>query len=254
MSLMRISSVWSLARRPQVWAWGLALAFTACKDYSEVPPVEAGTDYYPIAVGNVRTFAVADTIWDGGAATISKYRFRETITGQFTDIAGQTSYRVVRAKSVGTAPFVDDSVMVLTPSARTVTLNRDNRRSVELVFPVREDRVWNLSAYSNTTPDDTITNITRRYYQVGQPLRLAVPGLPVFTYAQTLTTLDEGNAAEDDAYYLRQYQQVFAKGIGPVLRNRRRYYYCDTNPNCQPTPSYIFAGHSRHETLIDFVP
>jgi hypothetical protein len=235
-------------------ALGLLLAVAGCKKDASIPPVPVGQEYYPVEVGTYRTYAVSDTTWDLNVPLVSRYQFREAITEVFTDAARQKSYRVVRARRVPPATaWQSDSIFVLTPTAQTVTLIRDNRRTVELIFPVREGRLWNLNAYNNNT-NDTITEPTRRYYSVGKALTLdARDGSMPRSYEQTLTTLDEGLAAQDNVYYLTQYQQIFAVGVGPVLRRRRVYNYCDPrNPNCNPSPTYIHAGRSRHEVLIDY--
>jgi hypothetical protein len=231
-------------------------ALLSCsKEQEFVPALELNTDYYPLAINTQRTFAVADTAWSSGRATVTNYQFREAVVDTFRDASGHKSYRVIRAKRVPPATaWQNDSVYVLTPTAQTVTLLRDNRRTVELIFPVREDRGWNLNAYNassnNASTNDTITDVTRRYHRVGKPLTIRTK-----VYDKTLITLNEGSAADSNAYYLTQYQQVFAKGVGPVLRRQRRYYFCDSqDPNCQPSPTYIFLGNSRHQTLIDYGP
>jgi hypothetical protein len=234
----------------------LAVALLGCSEEQEfVPAVALGAEYYPLAINTQRTYAVVDTAWSVGQATVTSFQLREAIVDTFRNASGQKSYRVVRSRrSTSTDTWANDSVYVLVATPQTITLLRDNRRTVELIFPVRENQGWNQFAYDGSSPD-TIINVNRRYHQVGQALTLTPRNLPAKTYPQALITLNEGNAAADDLYNLKQHQQVYAKEIGPVMRRWRSYYFCDDNDsNCDPSPDYIFRGNSRYQLLIDYGP
>lgn len=240
----------------------LALSFGGCKDASEPAP-ESDATYYPVAVGNFWVYAVADTTWSPATQTTpstakaSAYQFRETITDAFTDAAGQRAYRLVRSRrDAPTAAFHDDSVFVLGATSRFVTLNRNNARTVELIFPVREGRSWNFNAFNNNF-NDTITAETRRYARVGQPFTAKAAGAPAQTYATTLTTTNTGTAAENSLLKRSGYQQVFAKGVGPVYRRRDNFLnfnYTDSKGNQVYVAGSYSSAFSRRETLIDYGP
>ncbi|SFP88077.1 hypothetical protein [Hymenobacter arizonensis] len=259
------------ARRTSValLAGGLAVGAAGCKNES-MPAPETGVDYYPIAVGNYWTYAVVDTTWSrasggvGGSQLIasvprdSTYQLKETITEILTDAAGKKAYRMVRSKRVGTtAAFRDDSVFVLSANEQFVTLNRNNARSVELIFPVREGRSWNFNAFNNNF-NDTITAETRQYSAIGLPFTLAASGgVPAQSYPVTVTTANTGAAAENSLVKQASYRQVFAKGVGPVFR-RRVYFLPYTYVGAggiqvYPPRAYV-SGFTRRETLIDHGP
>ncbi|WP_197076639.1 hypothetical protein [Hymenobacter terrenus] len=239
------------------------LGFAGCKDKSEPAP-EAGIDYYPVAVGNYWVYAVTDTTWSaatsptsGSVPTVSNYQFKETITETFTDAAGQPAYRLVRSKKAPSeTDFRADSVFVLSTSAQAVVLNRNNSRTLELIFPVRDGRLWNFNAYNNNL-NDTITAETRRYSDVGQPFTTGgTGGIPAKAYPATLITNNDGTAAENSLLRRVSYQQVFAKGVGPVYRRRDYFvYYNYTDPSTgnQIYPrGYYSNAMTRRETLIDY--
>lgn len=240
-----------------------ALGVAGCKENTvEILPDE-GLGYYPVAVGNYWIYAVADTTWSTASGqgsqvtpsvpTASAFQFREAIASSFTDAAGKMAYRLVRSKRLtATAAWVDDSVFTLSPSSQSVILNRNNRRTLELIFPVREGRLWNFNAYNNS--EDIVTAETRRYRRVGEPFSTTVGGTAK-AYPATVTTTNEGTAQADDAYYVNTYQQVFAKGVGPVFRRKRRFsnfYYINSNGgNVVFVPRSYTFGYSRRETLIE---
>lgn len=249
-------------------ALALAAGVAACKS-TTTPAPETGTAYYPAAVGNFWRYAVTDTTWSQATgqgaqlrpsvATVSSYEFRETITAQLTDAAGQPAYRLVRARRVPPATaWRDDSVFVVSATPQFVAINRNNTRTVELIFPVREGRSWNLNAFNNNF-NDTITAETRRYSRVGQPYTTGgSAGLPAVTYPLTVTTTNAGAAAENTLLKRISYEQVFARSVGPVFR-RRVYlaYYNYTDPgtgNQIFPPNNYFSGVTRRETLLEYGP
>ncbi|MFD2717740.1 hypothetical protein ACFST9_03370 [Hymenobacter monticola] len=259
----------SVRRRALSFA-ALALALTTgvagCKNESEAIP-DTGTGYYPIAVGNSWTYAVADSTWTEAQAsgqtisrpsvlTVSNYQFKETITEVFTDASGQQAYRLVRSKmGPTTTSFRDDSVFVLTANANFVALNRNNAKTAELIFPVRQGRSWNLNAFNNSS-NDTIVAETRQYSRVGQAFTTGggTSGLAAKPYETTVTVNNTGTATENSALKRVGYQQVFAKGVGPVLR--RRFFFANFYINSSSGVSYsagnFFSATSRRETLIDY--
>ena len=237
------------ALRTSALSLTLAAALAGCAEDGAIAPVEPGRDYYPVEAGTYRIYAAADTAYNRFVRTDSSYQVREAIgrADTFRNAAGQLSFRVEHAvRRTPAQPWRIDSVYVLTPTAETVTLVRNNRRTVELIFPVRDNRAWNLNAYNSL---GALPDSTRRYHSVGRALTLAAGGVAQ-TYGQTLTTLDEGAVAQDNLYYLQQYQQVFAKGVGPVLRRRRDIAYAEPNGSL-PVAGKTYYGRIHHEILLE---
>ncbi|GAA3941109.1 hypothetical protein [Hymenobacter algoricola] len=236
------------------WSWGLAAAgaltllVAGCQTETEPGP-ESGADYYPLAVGDYRIFAVTDSSWlNFQRQPVSSFQFRERVDEQITDASGQPAYRIVRSRRLlPTDLWRDDSVLVLSATATNVQLVRNNRRTVELVFPVRADRAWNRDAFNAR---DTVVAENRRYQRVGQPFT-AQAGSQTFRYERTVTTDDIEDVNLDDGLYnVAKYRQVYAQGSGPVQRVRRRLEFCNGG-NCTPDPTRIFKGRVRVETLLE---
>lgn len=268
MPFLPVLPTYSLSKRRV----GLALAvlvlaggLAGCKD-ATMPIPETGTDYYPVAVGNYWVYAVTDSAWSQATqgvpsrVTINSYRVKEAITGITTDAAGQPTYRLVRSKLVPPATtYRDDSVFSVRTSVQSVVLNHSNSPTVELIFPVKEGRSWNLNAYNNNS-NDTITAETRKYSYVGQPFTTAAAGgVAAKTYPITLLTTNTGTAVENSLLKRKGYQQVFSKSIGPVYRRRdyfENFYYTSTTPPNAGIVVYVagsyFTAFSRRETLVDY--
>ena len=242
-----------------------AAALAGCQNTTEAAP-DLGRGYYPLAVGNTWTYAVRDSVWSAATqanptstATASLFQFRETIAETFTDAAGKPAFRLVRARrATATSNWVDDSVFTISAVGNALLLNRGNTRTVELIFPPRPGRSWNLNAFNNNY-NDTITAETRQYSAVGQSFTTGGgnTGLPAVAYANTVTTANTGMATESSLLRHVSYQQVYAQGVGPVYRrrdNKAAFTYTSPTPPFNqifPLGAYTSA-FTRRETLIDY--
>jgi hypothetical protein len=240
---------YSLPSKPLAAAALLAAGalLAGCRHESVIPaPV---VDYYPLEVGTYRTYAVSDTVWSKGVATPANYQLREAVTEQFADAAGKTAYRVLRARRVSsTDAWADDSVLVVQPQAQAIVLTRDNVRTIELIYPLRAGKTWKKYAFTTARPD-SVRELDAR---VEQPF--TTPGATPKTYALTAIARDQQPIEANDGR-LRQggYLQVFAQGVGPVLRRRYAYqtFYTVNSGASVITPNIIQVGRSRLEVLID---
>lgn len=240
---------------------GLGLLLGGCRHTVEAVPNYS--NYFPLEVGSYRSYVVQDSTWTAGKVTTSQFQVREVVTEQFTDAAGQPAYRLTRARRAdATQAWADDSVLVVQPLARALLLTRSNLRTVELIYPPTPNKGWNQYAFTvnsqalNNQLIDTITNLTRHYARgpVGSTYLAPAAGpAPAASYPTTVTVLDSLPVALNDGLYRRSgYQQVFALGVGPVLRRR---YYQELFTTCcggQQTPTgQPQNGTLRRETLLE---
>ena len=246
-------------QRAALAALGAAALLGGCRHESVVP--EPVADYFPVAVGAYRTYAVTDSTWASGRVSVSAYQLRERVTEQFTDAAGQPAYRLVRSRRLTSADtWRDDSTLVVQVLPHAVVQTRSNVRTVELVYPVRAAKAWNRTAFTVTGKSgvDTITNLTRTYGPaVGAAYTTpAVAGAPAKSYAATVLTRDilpvgVENVNDRDQQGTRQ---VYALGVGRVLRRRFSLQTFTTSPiNGEETNTkgVVQNGASRLEVLID---
>ncbi len=227
----------------------LTVAVAGCKNES-VTIEPATTNYYPLAVGDFRIYNVTDTIWTRNVKTYNQFQFRERVDEEYVDGTGRQTFRVVRSRrNTSTDPWVDDSVLVVSPAAGNVVVMRNNLRRVELIFPVREG-FWNANAYNsmNDVKEDNL-----RYTNIDQPFTTTA-GSSTVTYPKTLTT-STPNEQEDptyiNAFYYLRVRQVYALGEGLVFRSRRRFIYTEPGTADLPVPNVIYRGTTRTEVLIE---
>lgn len=231
-------------------ALALSLLLAGCRPDTEPVPTFGGAELYPLRVGTYRIFAVADTVWRANKPTITAYQQREVVADSFPGPARvlgapSLSYRVVRARRASASQaWVEDSVLVLTPLPQALLLSQGNRRSVELLFPVRAGQVWNRLAF------DAQDSLSRQYRRLGEPVTVQAPGAAAQTYAQSVRTAD---VDEENELYHRTYEQIYAPGVGPVQRRRRNLstYQRKSDGQQVPDPTFIFEGSTHREVLLE---
>ncbi|GAB2784299.1 hypothetical protein HNQ93_002420 [Hymenobacter luteus] len=235
-----------LGGRAGLWLGGLlAAGLAGCENQTEAAP-ELGRDYFPLEVGAYRVYDVVDTAYQANVPTVSRFQFKEQVdAGLEPDATGQPVYRIIRSRrTLPTQAWQVDSVITVTANGRALTEQRNNRRTVELVFPVREGKSWNINAFNTL---DTLPVVNRFYVGAGQPFRITRNG-QTYEYNQTVTTIND--VAQDvNAAYATVLRTTFARGVGPVYRVRRRFISrCDAI-GCNP--AFRQQGQSRSEVLID---
>jgi hypothetical protein len=224
-----------------------AALLNSCRNESVTPNPVA--DYYPLEVGTYRAYAVSDTTWTKGVATATSYQLREAITQQYADAAGQPAYRILRARRANsTAAWADDSVFVVQPLSQSITLTRDNVRTIELIYPLTASKTWRKYSFTTTRGDSV------RAFDPTVDRPFTTPGTAPKTYDLTATVRDvEPVALNDGLYRQAGYLQIFAQGTGPVLRRRYSYqtFIAQNNGSQTLTPGVRQVGFSRLEVLID---
>ena len=243
---------------PALGGLALLLAGSCNKHYDTLAPLLPGTEYYPAAAGNYRVYQVVDTVWRTYVPTAVAYQRREQLVATAPDAVGNPVYRLETARRASAADvWTPDSVWQLDADARRVVLTRGNRRTVELVFPVRDTASWNQSAYANTATAPLVTDHNRRYVpgRNAQPFDApAVAAAPARHYATTLSVETIGAAAAADICDPRGYVQVFAAGVGPVYQyGYSKSFQVPGAGNCDPTLGPI-AGSSHTEVLLEAGP
>ncbi|TGE04708.1 hypothetical protein [Hymenobacter fodinae] len=232
----------------------ILLGTAGCKNETEAVP-DQSQEYYPLEVGSYRIYDVVDSVFNANVPRVTRFQFKEEVASEQTaDATGRLVYQVIRSRRATTADaWKVDSVLTVSTSQRNVIVMRNNVRTVELVFPVAEGKEWYNNAFNtyNELEPDSAANLNRAYLRVGQPFTIVSNGKS-YSYPSTITTLNNlSNAITGvNQFYYTVLRNVYAQGVGPVYRARRRYIYCQTG-NCVPNPAYIYLGQSRSEILVE---
>lgn len=127
----------------------VALVLSCNRQEIEPRDTAMGFDYFPLKVGNTRTYTIDSLIFDPALSgtiidTLSGWA-KEIVTDTFHDAAGMTLYRIERfERKSPEAPWQIKKVfaMGLDTVARQAIRVEDNLRFVPLIFPVKTGTSW----------------------------------------------------------------------------------------------------------------
>src|SRR5690606_13997784 len=72
--------------------------WVSCTKENNAPAIDLQSDFYPLQVGSVSIYDVDSTSYNLLTKGNYKFELKDTITNTFTDLTGQTIYRIERYK------------------------------------------------------------------------------------------------------------------------------------------------------------
>ncbi|GAB3781920.1 hypothetical protein GCM10028818_36720 [Spirosoma horti] len=207
----------SLSSWFRIVAW-LALV-SGCQS-ATTEPASSDLAYFPLETGQFYIYTVQEDQYPlQGAPMQRNYQIKEVVGAPYTDVAGQTAYRLTRYRRVtDNQPWQADSVW----SARLVTneaIRTENGQDfVSLLFPISNGSSWNGNRYNTFGPDE---------YEVrnaGQPFRVLEK-----SFNETVTVV-----AQDDSTLVSQEKRVavYARQVGLIYKERTYRRFCITSSGC----------------------
>lgn len=136
----------------------LSLVLSACSESTiEDIDLELGYEYFPLSVGQSRTYAVDSIIYDplsltNRIDTLSGF-FREDIVDTLRDQSGDLVYRIERYyRKQGNQDWQIHSVITSSRDAEEAVYTENNLRFIKLRFPLKAETEWKGTAHF---PEDT---------------------------------------------------------------------------------------------------
>ncbi|MBL7811620.1 MAG: hypothetical protein JNL57_05310 [Bacteroidetes bacterium] len=198
---------------------GVALpVFQSCTRTIKDNYTAVGLEYFPYEKGNVRTYIYDSTHYNALLKKTETFRFtvKETVTDTFTDQQNQLNYRIERYYTPDTGKnyyFMD--LRAVTWNSYGVQTWNQNKRIVNLSFPIKEKRWWNANIY-NTDDEQRYT-----YGPVGR------------AYANNWQSWDQTVMVEkkyDSTFIaIAQEREIYAKDVGMVYQLNRNLDLTDPN-------------------------
>jgi hypothetical protein len=219
-----------------------AAVFSSCSDNdNEVGETIAGSAYFPLNIGDFRIYNVEDRRWlQNKVVDSSMFQLRERIDTVFTNLAGETTYRIVRSKRLTAADqWADDSVITATVTGNQVKRTSDNLTEVKMVFPVAENKAWNPNVYNTREPGNA------HYADIKQPLSYTL-GNNVFQKTLKVVVSDFESVINHDFR-----EEVYAENVGLIYKKYDVINFCNVDI-CDFDPTFILTGHLRIETIDSY--
>ena len=178
--------------------------FSSCKKEVDVEAIRFGYEYFPTEVGTYRIYLV-DSIGHDITSDTARFQIMEVIEDEFTDNIGQPSYSIGRYKRYSNSDdWIFQAVWVEKKTTTFAQRVEDNQRFVRLVFPVKEDQVWDGNAF-NTLPAWNYS-----YSGIGAA-RLIGP----FNFSNTITVNQRNNVNLVDQEIA---SEIYAADIGLIYK------------------------------------
>ena len=128
----------------------------SCKKKTEpADSIDIGKDYYPIALGNYVIYDADSIVYNDLTfdSTHYKYRVKEKIEEEFTDIENKKAYRLIRyikkfssSISYDAMPWTVKDAWQVNMNNTTLEVVEENVRFTKLIFPIKQGSTWNGNA------------------------------------------------------------------------------------------------------------
>jgi len=205
------------------FAIGLSLITLISCTESEVKPISEGRDYFPLEVGRLLEYRIDSIIFDdiqGGNVqdTFSGF-IRESITGKFEGLTGDTAYTIERSfRRTEADPWIVTNIYTESTDLSLAYRQEGNLTLVKMQFPLRDNTRWDPTAFIDPTIEVEVgTELIEMYSNwEGLVLKLDAPeSIASFDFEKVLTC----QQADDDNDIERRYViEKYAEGVGLVLR------------------------------------
>lgn len=183
-------------------------------------PSSAGYNYFPLEAGRYVVYDVQEQRYTLTNPPVTlTYQIREVTGPAYTDVTGQTAYRLFRyRRQTNNQPWQADSVWSARVAGNEAIRNENGLDYIKLVFPVSDRLRWNGNRRNAIGEDEYETRNS------GQPYR-------VFDkqFDQTVTVV-----GQNDSTLVSQDKrvEVYARQVGLVYKERVQLTFCSASPAC----------------------
>jgi hypothetical protein len=189
-----------------------------CRPTTE--PAASDYDYFPLETGRYCIYDVQENQYSLNTPPIERlYQIKEVIGPVYTDVTGQTAYRLIRyRRSSNQQPWQPDSVW----SARIVNneaIRTENGQDfVKLLFPLSDRLSWNGNRHSGLGENRYELRNNNQPYGVLDKV-----------FNETVTVV-----AQDDSTLISQQKQleVYARQVGVIYKQKTQVQFCIATPAC----------------------
>lgn len=186
--------------------------FSCSKDVEEIA-LESVSDYYPLKLGAWHIYDVDSISYNDFTTPVTidsiSYQVKEELTDTFYDLEGNLSYEISRSKRSGndtvdveSLPWQISDIWWVKKAGENIERVEENNRYVTLLNPIKEGNTWDGNGFNFMDTWDFT------YEKVGEEFG---------DYSNTITV---NQRKEDVVIIFKDFEEVFAKGIGMVSRTR----------------------------------
>lgn len=238
----------------------------ACGDFSERPDfISRSEDYFPLAIGRSRTYAVDSIVLDdapgGNVKDTVSFEIREDIIGRMPSTDGDSAYIVHRfRRSSAQDAWSLRLAFTLAVHRGQALRSEDNVTLVKMPLPLQADSRWVATEYVSPETSVQIGTEFLEPYEYWESAVLDVDAegeVGDYTFGPgQLMHIRQVDA--DDGLTRRYVHESYARGIGLVARtdtilDSRCIALGDFGPCIgKPWLQHAGKGYVLHQVLIDY--
>lgn len=212
----------------------LIISLTGCNESLIVQPSTLGYDFYPIKVGQFRTYDVEEIYYRITGFDTTNYQLRETIIDSIPSL-DQTTYLLRRDKrSTYFTEWVSDSIWTVAVTNSYVSVAENSISYIKMTFPVRSGAEWDGNSLNARSE--------RIYYYEN----LDTPWVDSIAMEDQIKVIIEDIPENITGVDLRS--EVFIRGVGLVEKDYFIQEKC-TASNCGEDLGEVISGRSLKQRL-----
>ena len=204
----------------------------------------SGTDFFPIEVGQYRTYTVEEITFSFlEVPDTTRFFLKEVVADSFLNQANVPTYRLERfTRADENMNWHLDSVWTATKDTRRVVVTENNVPFIKLIFPLRTDLQWDGNALNSRLEDiyELQPTSDELRHEIESPLDSLLNN--------SITVLQE--SSQDTTLAKIDVLETYAENTGLFYKKTIRLQYCNTDTACIGQ-GIIEAGRKFKQTLIE---
>lgn len=197
--------------------------FSCQQGVVEEPNIDFGYEYFPLSIGQNKTFRLDSIIFDPIVAGISidtfSWLLKEEIVDTLRDGTGALIYVVERSqRRIEDDDWVVDRVWTMSRTNRQAIRTEDNLRFIKMNFPIRENADWDANIFVDKSLEVSVAGETLEIFKGWESKVLTIEkpfdlNGQVFDKVLTIQLADNENLIE-----YRYGVEHYAKDIGLIYK------------------------------------
>lgn len=213
----------------------LILLLTGCNEQFSEGDVDLDSDFFPLKIGQFRTYEVTEINYNAQGSDTSTYLLRETINDTIRN-GDEVTYLIKREfRTNETFEWSIKDIWSCRKTVSHVVITEENIPFVKLVFPVLVGETWDGNAFNTLNSGDYYyESLSENHYEEliseNDLIKVVIADIP-----QNLVNQD-------------QRYEVYGRGIGLIEKDYTILEFCTTNCSSEQ----IDDGMKLKQVLVDY--
>ncbi len=220
------------------------LLLSGCESEYLAPDTgRSGTDFFPLEVGQYRTYTVEKITFSFlEVPDTSRFFLKEVVADSFLNQTNTPTYRLERfTRTEENQPWQLDSVWTAIKDTRRAVVTENNVPFIKLTFPLRTDLQWDGNVLNTQLEDiyELQPTTEELHHEIESPLDSLL--------SSSITVIQE--RSQDTTLAKIDVLETYAENIGLFYKKTVRLQFCNTDTACIGQ-GIIEAGRKFKQTLI----